>query len=205
MKIAIIGAGHVGSALAKGWAKAGHRIYIGARDLSADKIQSLEKSHDHISAHTISEAAEAAEVILVATPPQAVIALAGQLGDVTEKVIIDATNALFVKPEPYSNASEALRKLTLSRHVVKCFNSTGFENMQDPIYNGQGIDMFMAGNSPRGKEKTAQLARDLGFAECYDFGGDDQIPLLEQFAMAWINLAIMQKQGRNLAFKMLRR
>ena len=77
--------------------------------------------------------------------------------------------------------------------------------MRDPSYDGVGIDMFMAGSSERGKQVARQLALEAGFAECYDFGGDDKVVLLEQFALAWINLAIMQGQGRQIAFKVLRR
>ncbi len=77
--------------------------------------------------------------------------------------------------------------------------------MADPFYHGIAADMFMAGSLARGKAVARQLALDLGFAECHDFGGDDKIPLLEQFAMAWINLAIVQQQGRGLAFKVLKR
>jgi hypothetical protein len=39
----------------------------------------------------------------------------------------------------------------------------------------------------------------------YDFGGNDKFDLIEQFAFCWVNLAIIQKQGRDLAFKILRR
>ena len=77
--------------------------------------------------------------------------------------------------------------------------------MADPHYAGVPVDMFMAGSSVRGKAVALQLALDLGFAECYDFGGDDTIPLLESFALAWINLALVQGQGRGTAFKVLKR
>lgn len=205
MHIAVIGTGQVGGALAKGWAKAGHQVFLAARDLNSEKVKTLLKFHKNISADSISVAVQRAEVVLIATPAQEVLKLAKQMENVKEKVLIDATNSLFSKPQPYQNASEALRKLTNGLHVVKCFNSTGFENMKDPVYSGSGIDMFMAGNSVKGKEIARKLALDLGFAECYDFGGDDKITLLEQLAMAWINLAMMQKQGRNIAFKIIRR
>jgi hypothetical protein len=55
------------------------------------------------------------------------------------------------------------------------------------------------------KEIAKRLSLDAGFAECHDFGGDDKVELLEQFALCWINLAIIQKQGRNIAFKLVRR
>ena len=55
------------------------------------------------------------------------------------------------------------------------------------------------------KQIASQLSKEAGFSECYDFGGDDKVELLEQFAFSWINLAIIQKHGRNIAFKVLKR
>lgn len=205
MKIAIIGAGNVGGALARGLARAGHRILLGARNLADGKVTKLIQSHKHISAHSIGEAVVAADVIIFATPPTAIPDIARSMGDVNDKIIIDTTNAVFVKPDPYQNGVEALLALTNCKHVVKCFNSTGFENMENPIYGGIGIDMFMAGDSPQAKAIARQLSKELGFDECYDFGGVDKVNLLEQLALAWINLAIMQQQGRGIAFKILRR
>jgi len=89
--------------------------------------------------------------------------------------------------------------------VVKCFNTTGFENMLNPINNGEGIDMFMAGDSNNAKAVAKQLALDCGFSTCIDFGKADKVELLEKFALSWINLAIMQGHGRDMAFKVIRR
>ena len=65
--------------------------------------------------------------------------------------------------------------------------------------------MFMAGDSANAKVVAARLALDIGFASCMDFGKADKVELLEKFALAWINLAIMQGHGRNIAFKLVRR
>ena len=205
MKLAVVGSGNVGGALAKGLAKAGHQVLLGARDVNAPKVKSLLEFHEGIGAHTINEAAQRAEVILLAATPQAVKEISDKLGDTNGKVIIDAMNSVFAKPEPFSNTTAALLEYTSTRDIVKCFNTTGFENMFDPIYDGQGIDTFMAGDSDKAKELAGSLAKDLGFAECYDFGGSDKFDLLEQLAMSWINLALMQGQGRGMAFKVLKR
>lgn len=205
MKIAIIGAGNVGGTLAKNWANAGYSILLGLRDLNSDDGKEMEKYSANISSHTIGEAINNAEVVLFATPPDAAVSIAKQNPSLKNKVIIDATNSIFKKPEPYKTAFEGIKKETKCDDVAKCFNSTGFENMENPKYNGMGIDMFVAASSVKAKDIAKQLARDCGFAECYDFGGDDKVELLEQFAFGWINLAIMQKQGRNIAFKVLRR
>ena len=204
MKIAIIGTGNVGGALAEGWSKAGHQILLGVRDLENFKGKEL-LQFPNVSAHLLADAVAAAEVILIAATPQATVAIAEQLGHTGDKIIIDAMNSVRVRPEPYADTFEALRTITQSSNVIKCFNSTGFENMRDPNYAGAGIDMFLAGSSAPAKAVARQLALDAGFAECYDFGGDDKVALLEQFALAWINLAIMQGQGRDVAFKVLRR
>jgi predicted dinucleotide-binding enzyme len=77
--------------------------------------------------------------------------------------------------------------------------------MKDPSYGDQALDMFLAGSSEKGKSIARQLAKDAGFAECYDVGGNDKFALMEQFAFFWINLAMFQGQGRDIGFKLLKR
>ncbi|GAB4415761.1 MAG: NAD(P)-binding domain-containing protein [Bacteroidia bacterium] len=201
MNIAIIGTGHVGGALAVRWAAAGHRIYLGVRDTGHFKGADL-LHHPGVTVHTLPEAVAAADVLLVATPPQAALGLAEAWGDVSGKVIIDATNAIRNRPEPYPTVYHAFEALTQAE-VVKCFNSTGFENMLNPDYGDVRLDMYMAGGSARAKAVASDLARDAGFGACYDFGGADRVVLLEQFAQAWINLAIFQGMGRDIGFKLV--
>ncbi len=119
--------------------------------------------------------------------------------------MIDTTNSIRTRPEPYATAYHAVKALGHIESVVKCFNSTGFENMRNPVYNGEGIDMFMAGTDAAAMHLATQLASDLGFGHCYNFGGDDRVELLEKFALSWINLAIMQGHGRDLAFRLMKR
>lgn len=153
MKIAIIGSGDVGSALAEKWSAAGHAVVFGTREPSNFKGKAAAQ-RSSIAVKTIAAA------ILANTP---------------------------------------------SREVVKCFNTTGFNNMQNTVYGNERIDMFMAGDSESAKERVRQLALDAGFAECYDVGGNDKFELMEQFAFFWINLAMMQGQGRDIGFKLLKR
>ena len=203
MKIAVIGNGNVGNALALRFAGAGHAVCIGVRRHEDPEVKKLE-AIQHVRVVSIGDAAAASEVIVVATPAHIAVDLAPQLGNLHGKVLIDATNSIRTKPEPYATAFEAFKALTQAE-CMKCFNTTGFENMQNPFYDNVPIDLFMAGSSARGKEVTRTLALSAGFGECYDFGGDDKVALLEQFALAWINLAIMQGHGRNIAFKLLKR
>lgn len=203
MKIGIFGSGNVGGALAASWARAGHEIYLGLRDVNHFKGKEL-LDIGGISAHSISDAAAQAEVLLFATPAHVVVNMIPLLGDLAGKVIIDATNAVRVKPDPYPTAYHAFADLS-DAEVVKCFNTTGFENMKDPKYGDMKLDMFMAGDSDRAKEIARQLSKEAGFEACYDFGKGDKVELLEQFALSWINLAIFQGMGRGIGFKVLKR
>lgn len=205
MKIAVIGAGNVGGILALGWSNAGHEIVIGARNSNSHKIKKVTSQNSEIKIKSIQDASAEAEVILIAAAPTAIGEITSQFRDVRDKVIIDAMNSISSKPEGFNNTFEALKSLTNCKKIVKCFNSTGFENMADPKYGSQSADMFMAGDSSEGKEVARKLSKDIGFAECYDLGGDDKVSLLEQFALVWVDLAIFQKQGRNIAFKILKK
>lgn len=205
MKIAVIGAGNVGSALAKGFAKANHKIFLGVRDVNSVNVKTILDFSSNISAHQVSEAIKIADVVLFATPPHAAVEIAKQNSALKNKIIIDTTNSVFKKPEPYKNAFEGIKALTGNDNIVKCFNTTGFENMENAWYGDTALDMFTAGSNERTKEIAAKLSKDIGFEKCYDFGGEDKVELLEQFAMCWINLAILQKQGRGIAFKILKR
>ena len=203
MKIAIIGAGNVGGALARNFAAKGHQILLGLRD-TQDPGLKKNWPGEAFHFHSPAEAARQAEVIIMALPVPAIVPVLESLGDLSGKVAIDATNSVFAKPAPYASGYEALKTIN-GADAIKCFNTTGFENMQNPAYGDTAIDMFIAGGSEKAKATASQLAREAGFGAVYDFGGEDKVALIESFALAWINLAIMQKEGRDIAFKVLHR
>jgi predicted dinucleotide-binding enzyme len=205
MNIAIIGTGNVGGALATKWAHKGHHIFLGVNDITQFKGKDL-LQNPSTTVHPIAEAVQQADVILLATPAPAAVAVAQSLGDTHGKIIIDAMNIVMGRgPQGFVNTADAILANTATRDVVKCFNTTGFNNMQNTMYGDMAIDMFVAGDSATGKAAAIQLAKDAGFAECYPVGGNDKFSLMEQFAFFWINLAMMQGQGRDIAFKLLKR
>ena len=205
MKIAIIGTGNVGGALATKWAAKGHEINLGVRDTADFKGKEL-LNNPNTRAYSIAEAVQRSEVVLLSTPAPLAADVARSLGDTTGKVIIDAMNIVMGRgPQGYANTAQAVLDNTSTRDVVKCFNTTGYNNMANPVYDGVAIDLFVAGDSAHGKAIARQLALDAGFGECYDVGGNDKFGLMEQFAWFWINLAMFQGQGREIGFKLLRR
>lgn len=204
-KIAIIGTGNVGGALATKWANKGHEIFLGVRDINNFKGKEL-LANPNTKALTIENAVNASDIILLSTPATATVEVMKSLGDTTGKIIIDAMNIVMGRgPQGYKHTTEAILGNTQTKDVVKCFNTTGFNNMLNPSYGNITLDLFVAGDSEKGKEVAIQLAKDAGFAECYDIGGNDKFELMEQFAWFWINLAMFQGQGREIGFKLLKR
>lgn len=205
MKIAIIGTGNVGGALATAWAKAGHSIFLGVRNPQSFKGLNL-LQNPNTSVHPIDIAVSNADLVLIATPATMALEVAQSLGNTQGKIIVDSMNVVMGRgPEGFSNTAAAISSICPNADVVKCFNTTGFNNMENPQYGNTAIDVFMAGNSSQAKEAVRKLALDAGFAECYDVGDASRFDLMEQFAFFWINLAMMQGQGRNIAFKLLKR
>lgn len=205
MKIAIIGSGNVGGALATKWANKGHEILLGVRDTANFKGKEL-LSNPNTQAFSVQEAVQKAEVVVLATPAMMAVEVAASLGDCSGKVIIDTMNIVMGRgPAGFSNTADAILANTNTTDLVKCFNTTGFNNMANPNYGNEVIDVFVAGDSAKGKEIAVQLALDAGFANCYNVGGNDKFELMEKFAFFWINLAMFQGQGREIGFKLLKR
>ena len=206
MKIAIIGSGNVGGALAKKWIQAGHKVLIGARFPLSDKNLQLAAEIGQDPFTSIESAVTQCGIILISTPATATVEVVKSLGNTAGKIIIDTMNVVMGRgPEGYKNTTDAILGNTQTRDVVKCFNTTGFNNMLNPIYGNSALDLFVAGDSEEGKTIAVQLAKDAGFAECYNIGGNDKFELMEQFAWFWINLAMFQGQGREIGFKLLKR
>ena len=202
MRIGIIGAGNAGTALGAGWAKAGHEIVYGAR--AAEK----QSPHAGSTVDTVKNAVGRADVIVLATPWNAVDDALAAAGDLGGKPLIDATNPIgpgFALTLGHtSSGAEYVAARATNAHVVKGFNTTGFENMANPSYGESRVLMPLASNDSGALEIAARLAEDLGF---------DAVPLsllsrardLEPFGLLWIKLALVWGQGRNIAWVITKR
>jgi predicted dinucleotide-binding enzyme len=203
MKIAIIGAGNVGGALARAWSSK-HTLYIGVKDPEDPSKQELAKL-PNISLSDNATAAQQAEVIVIAVHPPELREVCQSLGDVSGKIIIDANNSIREKPAGYPDNSAAITAWTTGARIVKCFNAHGANVIENPDFNGTKADTYMASDDPAAKELADTLAKDLGFARAVDCGKLANAVLLEQLADVWVGLVQNSDLGREFTFKLLQR
>ncbi len=209
MKIAIIGTGHVGAALGKGWAARGHMVTFGSRQPGNPKVGALlEDAGPNASAAAVRDAVARSSIVVLAVPYSAARERLEMAGDLAGKVLIDCTNP--IAPGLRSavgngeSGAEQIAAWAPKAKVVKAFNTTGAENMAAPAYNGQPTTMFLCGDDEMAKAAVWQLAEELGF-EVVDAGDLSAARHLENLALLWIHLAQVSGMGRGIAFRLVRR
>lgn len=209
MKIAILGAGHVGTALGRAWAKKNHDVVFGVREPESAKTkETLSKLGVRASAADVASAAKGAEVVVLCTPFPATKEALSTAGNLAGKVVIDCTNPL--KPDMSglsightTSAGEEIAAWAKGASVFKTFNHTGAPNMAAPERYPTKLAMFVCGDDAARKPVVMQLVREVGF-EAIDAGPMTVARLLEPLAMLWIHLAYAQKQGTDFAFAIAR-
>jgi hypothetical protein len=205
MKVAIIGTGNVGAALATGFKGKGHSLILGARDPGAKNVKAL-VAQTGFAATTPADAARAAQLVILALPWNAAEAAVKALGDLSGKIVIDCMNplgmvdgALGLTLGYSTSGGETVQSWLPNARVVKTLNQVGAEIMADNAKLPHRPVMFMAGNDEAAKAAVAQVLSDLGFAPL-DAGDIGKARLLEPFGMVWINQALLRGKGRNWAF-----
>ncbi len=209
MKIAVIGAGNVGSALGSGWAKAGHTIVFGVRNVNKADLKAL-CARIGATAAPSADAARQCDVVVLALPWTVAENAVKALGDLKGKIVIDSMNPLAMKDGALglergfiTSGGEAVASWLPGGKVVKTFNQVGADMMTEGDRFATRPVMFLAGEDDAAKSTVAQLVNELGF-EALDAGGIKQARILEPFAMVWINQALFRGLGRNWAFGVLR-
>lgn len=205
MRVAIIGAGNVGGAIARGLKGKGHAVTLGARDPLAAQVAAL-ASEIGATAALPAVAAAAADLVILALPWGVAEAAVKTLGDLSGKTVIDCMNPLGkvggtrgLLLGHTTSGGEVVQGWLPGGHVVKTLNQVGAEIMAKNDHLPHRPVMFMAGNSEPAKAQAAMLLTDLGFVPL-DAGDITKARLLEPFGMVWINQALSRGKGRHWAF-----
>ena len=205
VSIAFIGIGSVGSALANRLQLLGHMVTIGARNPASESVQKALALNPRLLVADPKAAAEAAEIVFLATPfPNAVDAFKDL--NLKGKCVVDCTNpvgpGLTHGLGNTASGSETIQKAIPDAHVVKAFTIYGYENFQNSKFPEGKATMLYCGNNQAAKDQLAPLIAELEF-EPVDCGGLDTALHLEHITLLWIKMCRVQGHP-NFTFKTLR-
>ena len=167
--IAIIGTGNVGMALGTEFAQQGHTIIYGSRSpLGLKALDLAKKTRGNASTAVPAEAVARADIVVLAVPGMVVEKVVLDLGNLSGKLIIDATNPL-VMDEPMhftfgvkSSNGEIVQAAAPDALVVKAFNTITWQSMIDPEDSDGPLYVPIVGNDMAAKEKVASMVAKMG-------------------------------------------
>lgn len=199
MKIAILGSGVVGQALATGYPTHGHEVRIGTRQAQ-------------VAEHPVDTAARAAawgDIVVLAVKGEAAVELVTSVAEqLAGKVVIDTTNPLeFSTGKPglfvgwNDSLGEQVQRAVPAAKVVKAYNIVGNTLMVDPDLPGGPPTMLIAGDDDGAKKTVSELLTSTGW-DVADLGGIEGSRHLEAMCIAWVLYGV-GAGGWDHAFKVL--
>lgn len=194
MRIAVIGHGHVGGALADRLQRAGHEVTVGTDREPSAALAALTRRNPGLRVAGSKEAVAGAEAVILAVPFPAVADVISPLADdLAGRVLIDCTNpvgpGLTHGLRSERAGAELVQELAPGAAVVKAFSVYGAENLDDPAYPDAGEPPMMpvCGDDDAAKAAVAGLARELGWRPL-DVGGLAQALHLEHMTLLWVRM-----------------
>ena len=166
MSYAIVGAGNVGKALAKAFARKGIEVAIASRR-SPEALAPIAKAIGPTIIPKSLQDAVKAEIVLLAVPfgTQKEVATAAKSWQ--GKIVIDVTNAYGVPPEQLGNlpSSVVISQAFPGAKLVKAFNHLPAEILaEDPGVNGGRRVLFLSSDDEGATAQVAALVEQLGYA-----------------------------------------
>lgn len=173
MKIGIVGAGNIGSAVAELFTQADHEVVISNSRGPQTLDDLVEKLGDNASAGTVEQARDFGDVVVVTIPLKAITALPANGWE--NKVVIDTNNyypdrdgKIADLDSGATTSSELLENQLPGARIVKGFNTIWSEHLKTQGDKDLPLDerraIFIAGDDSGAKETVAKLIEDIGYA-----------------------------------------
>lgn len=209
MNILVLGAGNMGSALARQFSRAGHQVRIAAT--SFEKAATVASRISGATAVEAAGSAEGSDVIVVATPFDQAVAALKTAGPVAGKVVIDVTNPMTADYSGLTlghdtSAAEEIAKALPNAEVAKAFNTLFAQVLAEgaSFENGQTAAAYVASDSERAKATATALIESVGF-QPVDAGPLRNARYLEPLAGLNIYFGYAAGQGTSIAPTWIRR
>ena len=192
MKLAFIGIGNVGFAIASHLQQKGHEIIVAGNNPDSESVKKALAEYPGFNLQNVQAAVDAADLVFLATPFKAnADALEGIAFH--GKTLVDCTNPVGpgishgLKSE--RSGSELVQELAPDAKVVKAFSIYGFETFADSAFPGYDVQpaMLIAGDDAAAKQQVAAIVTEMGF-EAVDTGALSQALHLEHMTLLWVKM-----------------
>lgn len=172
MRIGIVGAGMIGSTLAKLWVDANNEILLSSRH--PNELEPLIKELGSLAAAgSPADAAEFGEVVMITVPLKALPELAREIGPaLAGKIVLDTSNAyerrdgeLAHEATQFAGGSAAWAAAMFPKsRWVKAFNSVYYKALaQEAHRTGDRVGIPLASDDRDALEVASRLVREAGF------------------------------------------
>jgi 8-hydroxy-5-deazaflavin:NADPH oxidoreductase len=212
MKVAVLGTGMVGQAIAGKLAELGHEVVVGTRDPEATMARTepdylgnppfpvWKEAHAGVGLATPAEAAAEAEVVVNATNGAGSIALLEEAGEenLAGKVLVDVANPLDASqglpPSLFvcntDSLGEQIQRRFPQARVVKALNTMNCQVMVDPGRVPGEHDVFLCGEDDAAKQQVTELLEGFGWPteRIRDLGGIGSARGMEMYVAFWVRL-----------------
>ena len=210
MKIAVLGTGTVGQAIAARLSGLGHDVTLGTRDPQATlartepdgmgnpPFSAWASEHGEVQLATFADATAGAELVVNATSGSGALPALEQAGaaSLAGKVLIDISNphdfskgfppTLFVKDT--DSLGEQIQRAFPRARVVKTLNTLNAHLMANPKELGADSSVFVSGNDQAAKATVTELLHSFGHTDVIDLGDISTARGTEMLLPVWLRL-----------------
>ena len=210
MKIAVLGTGMVGRALAGRLDGLGHDVVIGTRDPEATLARTepdamgtpayagWAAAHPQVRLATFADATSDADLVVNASSGAATLDVLAAAGadHLAGKPLLDIANpldfsqgfppSLFVKDT--DSLAEQVQRAFPDARVVKALNTLNASLMVEPKNLGESTTVFVSGDDAAAKATVVELLASFGHDDVIDLGGLETARGTEMMLPIWLRL-----------------
>jgi predicted dinucleotide-binding enzyme len=210
MKLAVLGTGMVGQALAGRLHELGHSVVVGTRDpqatlartepdqMGSPPFAAWHSANPGVGLATFADAAAGAELVVNATSGGATLDVLEQAraDNLAGKVLLDIANPLdfsagfppTLSVKDTDSLGEQVQRAFPQVKVVKALNTLNASLMVEPKTLGESSTVFVSGEDGAAKATVVEILESFGHDDVIDLGGIETARGTEMLLPIWLRL-----------------